>query len=149
MPLQLDNLQLFIDSEIAKKEEKDRIIHDRQATSVAGATKKAKGWEEELRDDTRITESADEFLSLYFLREKVVMEKIFGGEWKKHLRHPHLNRDHYQVVSVDHKDGSESSETETTTRQSEATTAPSSSVTKTSSMAKEARAMFALPNAQK
>ena len=73
--LQVDNLQFFIDSEIAKKEEKDRIIHDRQVSSVMAA-KKTKSWDDELRDDTKITESAGEFLSLYFLREKVVMEKV-------------------------------------------------------------------------
>ena len=68
-------MQFFIDSEIAKKEEKDRIIHDRQVSSVMAA-KKTKSWDDELRDDTKITESAGEFLSLYFLREKVVMEKV-------------------------------------------------------------------------
>ena len=73
--MQVDNLQFFIDSEIAKKEEKDRIIHDRQVSSVMAA-KKTKSWDDELRDDTKITESAGEFLSLYFLREKVVMEKV-------------------------------------------------------------------------
>ena len=68
-------MQFFIDSEIAKKEEKDRIINDRQVSSVMAA-KKTKSWDDELRDDTKITESAGEFLSLYFLREKVVMEKV-------------------------------------------------------------------------
>ena len=28
----------------------------------------------------------DEFITFYFRREKAVMEKLFGDDWKKHLR---------------------------------------------------------------
>ena len=80
----------------------------------------------------------------------VILVQVFGGEWKKHLKYPDLDRQAYQVVSVSHREGrgSQSSETETettTAKQSDAATlAPSSTLNSksTASMARQAQALF-------
>ena len=69
---------MFIDGEIAKKEEKERLRGDRQATV---STKKKRTWEDDMADQTEVDETEEDFMRFYFVRERVIMERIFGTEW--------------------------------------------------------------------
>ena len=103
----MDNLQLFIDGEIAKKEEKERLRGDRQATV---STKKKRTWEDDMADQTEVDETEEDFMRFYFVRERVIMERIFGTEWRRHLKHPEWQhrRDQYQIPEVRPSAGSSS-----------------------------------------
>ena len=90
----LDDLQAFIDTEIAKKQEKERLKNDREKTRKLRSKKTI---DEELEEDTKVTEAEEDYLIFYFQREKQVMEGIYGREWKRHLKHPNLPREDYEV----------------------------------------------------
>ena len=97
---QVDNLQEFIDKEISKKEAKERAKLERAIadadTGPSISTKKS--WEQEIKEDTKIPDTAEELLRFYFKREKVIMEKLFGVDWIKHVKHPDWPRAKYTTV---------------------------------------------------
>ena len=105
--LQLDNLQLFIDAEIAKKAEKDRLSKGQEPTKSG---KKKRTWEEDMQAETEVDETEEDFLRFYFVRERVITERIFGGEWRRHLKNPQWQsrRDQYQIPEVRPSAGSSS-----------------------------------------
>jgi len=101
----MDNLQEFIDKEIAKKEAKEKTKLDRALENVdvgmievgtSAPTKKS--WEQDIKDGTKIHESAEELLRYYFNREKVIMEKLFGVDWKRHVKNPDWPRERYTAI---------------------------------------------------
>lgn len=122
--LQVDNLQEFIDKEIAKKEAKERTKLDRAIENVDNPTQEQgqpslpskRTWEQEIKEDTKIPDTAEEILRYYFGREKIIMEKLFGMEWKKHAKHPDWPRERYTAViekkkkMKEKRDSSDSSE---------------------------------------
>ena len=61
----LDNLQTFIDAEIAKKQEKERLKSDKERTRKMRSKKTI---DEELEEDTKVEEPEDEYLQYYFTR---------------------------------------------------------------------------------
>lgn len=83
-----------------------------------GSTAKKMTWEEELKEDTKIEDTEEEFLKFYFFRERQVMEKVFGNDWKKHLKHPDLPRDEYQITETEIKDESSTSSMSSSRKQS-------------------------------
>ena len=99
-------MQLFIDAEIAKKAEKERLQKDRPTQ----AGKKKRTWEEDMADETEVDETEEDFLRFYFVRERVITERIFGGEWRRHLKNPQWQsrRDQYQIPEVRPSAGSSS-----------------------------------------
>ena len=99
--LQVDNLQEFIDLEIKKKAEKERIKLERaleKAEAAEAGLPSKKNWEQEIKEDTKVQETPDELLRYYFARERAIMEKIFGTDWKRHLKNPDWPRDKYVMV---------------------------------------------------
>ena len=96
--MQVDNLQEFIDSEIKKKGEKERIKLQRALDATEEGITTKRTWEQEIKEDTKLQESPDDFLRYYFEREKGIMEKIYGTDWKRHLKTPTWPRDKYTVV---------------------------------------------------
>ena len=99
--LQVDNLQEFIDLEIKKKAEKERIKLERaleKAEAAEAGLPSKKNWEQEIKEDTKVQETPDELLRYYFARERAIMEKIFGTDWKKHLKNPDWPRDKYVMA---------------------------------------------------
>ena len=107
----MDNLQEFIDSEIAKKEVKERIKLERAIENVGSTVSAKKSWEQEIKEDTKVSETAEEYLRYYFGREKVIMEKLFGSDWKRHLNQPQWPRGKYvpDIEIEDERSGSVSS----------------------------------------
>ena len=98
-------MQEFIDKEIAKKEAKERTKLDRAIENVDAtalehgpSTSNKRTWEQEIKEDTKIPDTAEEILRYYFGREKVIMEKLFGVDWKKHAKHPDWPRERYTAV---------------------------------------------------
>ena len=67
----LDNLQTFIDAEIGKKQEKERLKSDRERTRKMRSKKTI---DEELDEDTKVVEPEEEYLSYYFQRERQIMQ---------------------------------------------------------------------------
>ena len=61
----LDNLQTFIDAEIGKKQEKERLKSDKERTRKMRSKKTI---DEELEEDTKVEEPEDEYLQYYFTR---------------------------------------------------------------------------------
>ena len=61
----LDNLQTFIDAEIAKKQEKERLKSDKERTRKMRSKKTI---DEELEEDTKVEEPEEEYLQYYFNR---------------------------------------------------------------------------------
>ena len=90
----MDDLQAFIDAEIAKKQEKERLKNDREKTRRMRFKKTI---EEELEEDTKVVEPDDEYLIFYFQREKQVMQSLYGSDWRSHLKHPEWPREDYEV----------------------------------------------------
>ena len=118
-------MQEFIDKEIAKKEAKEKTKLDRALENVehgiidhATDVTTKKTWEQEIKIDTKIHESAEELLRYYFNREKVIMEKLFGVDWKRHVKHPDWPRERYTAIIEKKKkakkqeDSSDSSESD-------------------------------------
>ena len=101
--MQLDGLQSFVDTEIAKKQEKERLKSDRQRRKE---TKRSV--EEELAEDTKIEETVEEFLHFYFRRERQVLEKIYGSEWLSYVKHPEFPREEF-TAEDSRRDSSSSS----------------------------------------
>ena len=66
-------------------------------TGIA-ATKKS--WEQEIKEHTKIEGSPDDFLRFYFTREEEVLQKIFGIDWKRHIRHTKWPREKYVIRHV-------------------------------------------------
>ena len=97
-------MQEFIDKEIAKKEAKERTKLDRAIENDATAlehgpsTSTKRTWEQEIKEDTKIPDTAEEILRYYFGREKMIMEKLFGVDWKKHAKHPDWPRERYTAI---------------------------------------------------
>ena len=54
--------------------------------------------------------SEEDFLKFYFVRERDITERIFGGEWRRHLKNPQRQsrRDQYQIPEVRPSAGSSS-----------------------------------------
>ena len=100
-------MQLYIDGEIAKKAEKERLQKDRPTTQSG---KKKRTWEEDMADETEVDDTEEDFLRFYFVRERVITERIFGGEWRRHLQNPQWQsrRDQYQIPEVRPSAGSSS-----------------------------------------
>ena len=48
--------------------------------------------DDEIEEDTKVTDTDDDFLLNYFRREKVVMHNMFGPSWREFIKHPDLNR---------------------------------------------------------
>lgn len=101
-------MQLYIDGEIAKKAEKERLQKDRPTETKGG--KKKRTWEEDMADETEVDDTEEDFLRFYFVRERVITERIFGGEWRRHLQNPQWQsrRDQYQIPEVRPSAGSSS-----------------------------------------
>ena len=109
-------MQLYIDAEIGKKAEKERLMMKGEKEGgpdggvVSGGGKKKKTWEQKMAVETEVDETEEDFLRFYFVRERVIMERIYGGEWRRHLRHYEWQsrRDQYQVPEVRPSAGSSS-----------------------------------------
>ena len=41
-----------------------------------------------MQDETEVDVIEKDFLRFYFVRERVITERIFGGEWRRHLKNP-------------------------------------------------------------
>ena len=63
-----------------------------------------------MADETEVDETEEDFLRFYFVRERVITERIFGGEWRRHLKNPQWQsrRDQYQIPEVRPSAGSSS-----------------------------------------
>ena len=63
-----------------------------------------------MADETQVDETEEDFLRFYFVRERVITERIFGGEWRRHLKNPQWQsrRDQYQIPEVRPSAGSSS-----------------------------------------
>ena len=63
-----------------------------------------------MQDETEVDETEEDFLRFYFVRERVITERIFGGEWRRHLKNPQWQsrRDQYQIPEVRPSAGSSS-----------------------------------------
>ena len=98
---------MYIDGEIAKKAEKERLQKDRPTTQSG---KKKRTWEDDMQNETDVDDTEEDFLRFYFVRERVIMERIFGGEWRRHLKNPQWQsrRDQYQIPEVRPSAGSSS-----------------------------------------
>jgi hypothetical protein len=90
----LNDLQVFIDSEIAKKQEKERLKNDRENTRKLRIRMTV---EEELAEDTKVHEADDEYLIFYFKREKQILEGLYGKEWINFVKHPEYPRCDYEI----------------------------------------------------
>lgn len=91
----MDDLQAFIDNEIAKKQEKERLKNDREKTR---RLRNKMTIDEELEEDTKVDEPEEEYLLFYFRREKQIMEALHGQNWRTFLRHQDLPRADYEIV---------------------------------------------------
>ena len=107
----LDTLQSFVDAEIAKKQEKERLKSDQQKTRKLRSKKTI---DEELEEDTRVTEPTEEYLMFYFARERQVMQGMYGSDWHSFLKHPNLPREEFETVGS--RRSSSNTGTLTTTR---------------------------------
>ena len=60
--------------------------------------------------ETEVEDTEEDFLRFYFVRERVITERIFGGEWRRHLQNPQWQsrRDQYQIPEVRPSAGSSS-----------------------------------------
>ena len=104
--MQVENLQEFIDKEIAKKEAKERSkvnraierVDDENLEEGRPSLPTKRTWEQEIKEDTKIPDTAEEILRYYFGREKIIMEKLFGADWKKHAKHPEWPRERYTAI---------------------------------------------------
>lgn len=92
--LSLEDLQAFIDAEIAKKQEKERLKNDREKTRRLRFKKTI---DEELEEDTKVVEPDDEYLIFYFQRERQVLSSLYGSDWRSYLKHPEWPREDYEV----------------------------------------------------
>ena len=93
-------MQEFIDKEIAKKEAKERTRLERAIVDVehGKSISTKKSWEQEIKEDTKIPDTAEELLRYYFGREQVIMEKLFGADWRRHVKQPDWPRERYTKV---------------------------------------------------
>ena len=84
----LDGLQSFVDTEISKKQAKESLKSDHTARKIRGK----KPIDEVLEEDTKITETDEEYLMFYFQREKQLLHGLYGADWMSFIKHPDLPR---------------------------------------------------------
>ena len=113
--LALEDLQAFIDAEIAKKQEKERLKNDREKTRRLRFKKTI---DEELEEDTKVVEPDEEYLIFYFQREKQVMSGLYGSDWRSYLKHPEWPREDYQVAGSRRSSSTTNTSALSTTRKS-------------------------------
>ena len=53
--------------------------------------------EEELDEDTRVSDTEEEYMVFYFRRERQVMQGLYGNDWKNFVRHKNMPREEYQI----------------------------------------------------
>ena len=87
---QLDEILEFVDEEVSKKNERQRLH--------LPTTKQLREDEDPPKTSLGI-EQWDEatYMKFYFLRERAVMEQLYGDDWRKYLKHPDLPRKQYYV----------------------------------------------------
>ena len=110
-----DSLQSCVDSEIGKKQEKERLKSDREKTRKLRSKKSI---DEELEEDTKVDEPDEEYLMFYFQRERHIMQGLYGHDWHSFLKHPNLPRENYETAGS-RRSSSNTTGTLTSTRRSE------------------------------